>query len=55
MAKIIFTNNLDRIVQKDIKEAAKLAESYFHTKDNPDQLKTNEANFNWIYHNFPKS
>ena len=48
----MFTNCSDKIVQEDIKKAARLAERYFHTKTDSSQLRTNVSNFSWVYHNF---
>ena len=52
--QITFSNDCGGVVPEDIREAALLAESYFHTEEDPTQLKASESNFSWIYYNFPQ-
>ena len=52
--QITFSNDCGGVVPEDIREAASLAESYFHTEEDPAQLKANEVNFSWIYYHFPQ-
>jgi len=54
MDKITFSNDINGIAQEDIQEAVKLGESYFHTEEDPTQLRNNKANFLWIHEHFPK-
>ncbi|MBN1157535.1 GNAT family N-acetyltransferase [Candidatus Woesearchaeota archaeon] len=50
---ITFSNETRQISEKDIAEAADLAENYFHTAKDKTQLRTNKSNFTWILIHYP--
>jgi|WetSurMetagenome_2_1015567.scaffolds.fasta_scaffold371348_2 hypothetical protein len=45
---------MKELSEVEIVKSADLAESYFHTKEDPRQLRTNKSNFVWISKNYPE-
>jgi hypothetical protein len=53
MGRITFSNDSGKASEKDITKTVNLAEGYFHTAKDKTQLRTNKANFTWVYGHYP--